>query len=253
MLTAELLVLFVIVAIRIVADFSTTTTSETQSSSGNSTSATVTKGNVLHPSGQLGPLPILCGAVITWFVLSFVAMGGGLRAKLAVIMGAAIVITLGVKSIPEIEFAGGVIGKVGTVVVPPASGTGSISSANATSPTNTPSSTGSTTNTAGDPVVKSTTATTNALGAASRAASNLVKNFLPDLTGSFDITNPSKIISSTSQQWGDLTKTLADLEIASDDAAALAAKDVAGQFSGNPVSNFVNGLKGDLNILKGLL
>lgn len=109
MLTAELLVAFIIVLIRVVADFSVT---------GDGTA----KGNVLHPSGQYGPLPIAAGLIGSFFFLSFLAMGGGTRAKVAVIFGGSIVVALGVKSYSEITKIGSVIGNVGSVVVPPASG-----------------------------------------------------------------------------------------------------------------------------------
>lgn len=119
MLTAELLVAFVIVAIRIVADFSATPVPAGSGGSGN----LVTKGNVLHPRGQYGPFPIAVALVLTFFALSFVAVGGGRRAKVAVILGGTIVLALGMKSVPEIEKITGTIGAIGTITVPKASGT----------------------------------------------------------------------------------------------------------------------------------
>jgi hypothetical protein len=109
MLAALLLVGIVLVAIRLVADF------EVQQDG-------AVKGNVLHPQGQYGPVAILAGLLGTFFVLSLVAMGGGTRAKLAVIMGGAIVLTLGVRSIGEIEKIGSTFGSIGKISVPQAAG-----------------------------------------------------------------------------------------------------------------------------------
>jgi hypothetical protein len=110
MLTAELLTCFILVGIRVVADFEVSEGGEV-------------KGNVLHPSGQLGPLAILAGLIGSFFILSFLAAAGGTKAKLAVIFGGIITLGLGIKSLAEIEFVAGTIGKIGTVVVPPPSGT----------------------------------------------------------------------------------------------------------------------------------
>lgn len=109
-LAALLLAGFVIVAIRLVADAEV------------SDDGTTVKANVLHPQGELGPVPILAALIATFFVLSFVAIGGGLRAKLAVILGGAIVLTLGVRSLDEIKFAGSMFGKIGTVTAPAPAG-----------------------------------------------------------------------------------------------------------------------------------
>ena len=108
-LAAELMVAFAIVAIRVVADY------ESQAD-GTKT------GKVLHPKGQYGPLPILGGLVMAFFALSFVAIGGGTRAKVAVILGGTIVTTLGLKSVNEIKTVSGTIGKVGTITIPGESG-----------------------------------------------------------------------------------------------------------------------------------
>ena len=113
-LAALLLVGFVIVAIRLVAD------SEV------SDDGTTVKAKVLHPAGELGPIPILAALIATFFVLSFVAIGGGLRAKLAVIMGGAVVLTLGVRSLNEIKFVGSTFGNAGS-----AGGSGSSGGASA--------------------------------------------------------------------------------------------------------------------------
>jgi len=109
-LAALLLVGFVIVAIRLVADAEV------------SDDGTTVKAKVLHPSGELGPIPILAALIATFFVLSFVAIGGGLRAKLAVIMAGAIILTLGVRSLNEIKFVGSTFGKIGTITAPAAAG-----------------------------------------------------------------------------------------------------------------------------------
>ena len=157
LLTTELLAGFVIVLIRVVADF--------QVQSDGSVS-----GKVLHPQGQYGPLPILAGLIGSFFFLSFVVMKGGTAAKLAVITGGAIVLTLAMKTVmdPEVAATLGTIGKVGSIVVPPASGTEETGAV----VTPAPASSGST-NTGGAaataPVVTPSTATTNAVGATGRA------------------------------------------------------------------------------------
>ena len=110
MLAAMLLVGIALVAVRLVADF------EVQEGG-------AVKGNVLHPKGQYGPIAILAGLLASFFVLSFVAMGGGTRAKLAVIMGGCIILTLGVRSLSEIEKIGSTFGSIGQISVPQASGT----------------------------------------------------------------------------------------------------------------------------------
>jgi len=110
MLAALLLVGFVIVAVRMVADAEV------------SDDGTTVKAHVLHPQGELGPIPILAALIATFFVLSFVAMGGGLRAKLAVIMGGAIILTLGVRSLNEFKFVASTFGKIGTITAPTPTG-----------------------------------------------------------------------------------------------------------------------------------
>jgi hypothetical protein len=110
MLTGLLLIGFVIILVRVVADFEV---------SGDGSA----KGSVLHPAGEYGPLTIAVAMIASFFFLSFLAIGGGTRAKLAVILGGCIVLTLGVKSYPELVKVGSVIGTIGTVTVPPPSGT----------------------------------------------------------------------------------------------------------------------------------
>lgn len=109
MLTAELLAGFVIVGVRVVADYEV-----------NENGAA--RGTVLHPQGQFGPLPILAGLIGSFFLLSFLAAAGGTKAKLAVILGAIIVTTLGVESISEATRIAQTVGTIGTVTVPGASG-----------------------------------------------------------------------------------------------------------------------------------
>ena len=110
MLTGIFLIGLAIILVRVVADFEV---------SGDGS----VKGNVLHPAGEYGPLTIAVAMIASFFLLSFLAIGGGTRAKIAVILGGCIVLTLGVKSYPELVKVGSVIGTIGTVVVPPASGT----------------------------------------------------------------------------------------------------------------------------------
>jgi len=109
-LAALLLVGFVIVAIRLVADAEV------------ADDGTTVKAKVLHPSGELGPVPILAALIAVFFILSFVAVGGGTRAKLAVILAGAVILTLGVRSLNEIKFVGSTFGKIGTITAPAASG-----------------------------------------------------------------------------------------------------------------------------------
>ena len=109
MLAAMLLVGIALVAVRMVADF------EVQEDG-------AIKGKVLHPQGQYGPIAILAGLLGSFFVLSFVAMGGGTRAKLAVILGGCIVLTLGVRSLGEIEKVGATFGSIGKITTPAPSG-----------------------------------------------------------------------------------------------------------------------------------
>jgi hypothetical protein len=109
MLAGLFLIGCAIILVRIVADF------EVQGDGS-------AKGNVLHPAGEYGPLTIAVGLIASFFLLSFLAIGGGIRAKIAVILGGCIVLTLGVKSYPELVKVGSAIGTIGTVVVPPASG-----------------------------------------------------------------------------------------------------------------------------------
>lgn len=110
LLAAELLVGFLIIAIRLVADY------EIQEDG-------AVKGNVLHPQGQYGPFAILAGLIGVFFLLSFLAMSGGTRAKLAVIFGATIILALGIKSYDEIVKVSSTIGTIGKVTVPSPSGT----------------------------------------------------------------------------------------------------------------------------------
>ena len=111
-LTAELLTGFVLVAIRLVGDY--------QIQEGGAV-----KGNIIHPQGQYGPIAILTGLIGSFFLLSFLAAAGGTRAKVAVIIGGCIVLTLGVNTYRggEITKLASTFGKIGTIAVPPAQGT----------------------------------------------------------------------------------------------------------------------------------
>jgi len=110
MLAAELMVGFALIAIRLVGDF---TVQE---------DGTV-KQNVLQPAKHYGPIAVLAGLLGSFFILSFVAAGGGTRAKLAVIFGGIIILSLGVNTLPEIEKISSTFGNIGTIKVPPPSGT----------------------------------------------------------------------------------------------------------------------------------
>jgi hypothetical protein len=105
MLTAELLVGFLIVAVRAVADY------EVQADG-------TVKGKIGHPKGQYGPLPILAGLIVSFFLLSFLAAAGGTRAKLAVIAGGIIDLALLMKSGGEFTTVTDTFGKLGHARVP---------------------------------------------------------------------------------------------------------------------------------------
>jgi hypothetical protein len=106
MLTAELLIGVGIVAIRAVADY------EPQADG-------TLKGKVGHPKGQYGPLPILAGLVITFFLLSFLAASGGTKAKLAVVGGGIIDLALLMKSSAEFVKVAGTFSDFGKAKTPP--------------------------------------------------------------------------------------------------------------------------------------
>jgi hypothetical protein len=105
MLTAELLVAVLIVAVRAVADY------EPQADG-------TLKGKIGHPKGQYGPLPILAGLIMSFFVLSFLAAAGGTRARLAVIGGGIIDLALLLKSTKEFTTVADTFGKLGHARVP---------------------------------------------------------------------------------------------------------------------------------------
>jgi hypothetical protein len=105
MLTAELVVGILIVAVRAVADY------EPQADG-------TIKGKIGHPKGQYGPLPILAGLIMTFFVLSFLAASGGTKAKLAVIFGGVIDLTLLMRSAKEFETVAATFGRLGHAQVP---------------------------------------------------------------------------------------------------------------------------------------
>ena len=110
LLAAELLIGFALVAIRLVADAEV------------ADDGTTVKAKVLHQQGEYGPIPILIGLIITFFVLSFVAAGGGTRAKLAVIFGGIIITALAVNSYSQIQFIAGVFGSIGQISAPAPAG-----------------------------------------------------------------------------------------------------------------------------------
>lgn len=105
MLTAELLIGVGIVAVRAVADY------EPQADG-------TLKGKVGHPKGQYGPLPTLAGLIVTFFLLSFLAASGGTKARLAVIAGAIIDLTLIMRSADEFTKVADTFGKLGHGRVP---------------------------------------------------------------------------------------------------------------------------------------
>jgi hypothetical protein len=106
MLTAELLIGVGIVAMRAIADYKP------------KADGTLT-GQVGHPKGQYGPLPILAGLVVTFFLLSFLAASGGTKAKLAVIAGGIVDLGLLMNSTAEFQKVGATFSTFGTAKVPP--------------------------------------------------------------------------------------------------------------------------------------
>lgn len=108
-LTGILLAGYGVVLIRIVADY------EPQEGGG-------VAGKTLHPAGQLGPLPIAVSLTASFFLLSLLAVGGGTRAKVAVILGASIVLVLAMKSTAEINTVASTFGNISKITVPAASG-----------------------------------------------------------------------------------------------------------------------------------
>ena len=155
MLTSELIIGFVLVGIRIVGDFETVTV---PTATGNNV---VTRGKVLHPAGTYGPFPVAVGLVLTFFLLSFLAAGGGTRAKFAVIFGGTVILALGVKSLgtnanpgPILKVAN-TIGKIGTISELAPTGT-EASNANANTGSAATTSTSSTSPTSTSPTAAST-------------------------------------------------------------------------------------------------
>jgi hypothetical protein len=91
MLAAELLVGGVIVGIRVLGDYQVTE------------EGTV-KGTLNTPAnGGYGPFTVLTGLIGSFFILSFLAVSGGTKAKVAVVIGALIDIVLLLKSMDEVE------------------------------------------------------------------------------------------------------------------------------------------------------
>jgi hypothetical protein len=123
MLTTLLIVGFAIIGVRVVADYEVNSGGEAQ-------------GKVLHPAGQYGPLPIMAGMIVTYFLLSFLAAAGGTKAKLAVILAGIIDLTLAVNSYSEVKKVSSTIGSIGKITVPSPSGTegSGASNSNSTAP-----------------------------------------------------------------------------------------------------------------------
>jgi hypothetical protein len=108
MLTAELIIGVLIVGLRAVADY------EPQADG-------TLKGKVGHPAGQYGPLPILAGLIVSFFLLSFLAASGGTKGKLAVIFGGIIDLGLLMNSADELKKVGGTFSTFGKAKTPPGS------------------------------------------------------------------------------------------------------------------------------------
>jgi hypothetical protein len=94
LLAAELLAGAVIVAIRALGDYQLTDDG-------------TTRGTLNTPAnGGYGPFTVLAGLVASFFALSFLAAGGGKRARAATASGALIITALMIKSMDEIEIVG---------------------------------------------------------------------------------------------------------------------------------------------------
>jgi hypothetical protein len=91
---AEFIVFCTIVAMRAIADY-------VPSAGGTA------KGTMTPPKGQLGPLPILAGGIVTFFVLSFLAARGGTTAKIAAAAGLIMDLALLLRSTAELSLVSG--------------------------------------------------------------------------------------------------------------------------------------------------
>lgn len=95
LLAAELMIGAAIVLVRALGDYQLTDEG-TQ------------RGTLNTPAnGGYGPFTVLAGLIASFFGLSFLAAGGGKRAKAATAFGALIVIVLMIKSMDEIQIVGG--------------------------------------------------------------------------------------------------------------------------------------------------
>jgi hypothetical protein len=202
MLTAELLAGGLLVLIRVVADFEVQTDGTVQ-------------GKVLHPKGQYGPMPILAGLIGSFFVLSFLAASGGTKAKVAVLFGGVIVLTLGMNSVNEIKTVSGTIGNIGSISVPGASGSeGSGASSSNTSSSSSSTGSGPGSSTSSGSTKNNGSSVSNASNAASRALSS----------ANDAITSGSRTAGLTAV--GDLAKAIGDESTAAVDQLTHVAKDV---------------------------
>lgn len=95
MLEAELVIAIIIIAIRIVGDYEP------------SPEGLAYKGTVVPSGGGLGPLSIFAAMLVTFIVLSVIERRGGTSAKLAVIFGAIVVLSLAMKSWSQIAAVAG--------------------------------------------------------------------------------------------------------------------------------------------------
>jgi len=107
-LMAEFILFCVIVGMRAIADY-------VPSEGGTK------KGTMTPPAGQLGPLPILAGGMVTFFVLSFLAARGGAAAKVAAAGGLIMDLALLLRSTAELSK---VSGAFTAVTAPPAAAAG---------------------------------------------------------------------------------------------------------------------------------
>jgi protein-S-isoprenylcysteine O-methyltransferase Ste14 len=245
-LSTALLTGFVLVMIRAVADFETSTVSTT------SGDTSVTKGKVLHTSGQYGPIPIAAGLIISFFFLSLLATGGGVRAKIASLFGWLIVIVLALNSVTEIDKIAGTIGRVGSIAAgAPAgsesSGASSTSSAAAAAAVAAAAASGA--GTSATAAASPMTAADNALSAAGHDIMSIkspVTDIFPVTNGKlqFDPAGVLQIPGTVVDDALDLVNAAVDLTTAGVDAVAPNVS--------NPVTNFVNGLKSDFDKLKSL-
>lgn len=84
-----------------------------------------TRRGVIVPSpGKLGPLPMLAATIIFYFILSFLAIGGGARARVAVVAGLIYDLAMLMNSAGEMSKLTGLLSELGQGKQSPGGGPG---------------------------------------------------------------------------------------------------------------------------------